>query len=43
VPQKSQRGQNIIGGLSYEPPLFSLQLGITTPHKSNPGFFRSVD
>jgi hypothetical protein len=29
VPQKSQRGQNIIGGLSYEPPLFSLQLGIT--------------
>jgi transposase len=29
VPKKSRRGQVITGGLSYEPPLFSLQLGIT--------------
>jgi multidrug efflux system outer membrane protein len=28
VPQKSRLEQNIIGGLSYEPPLFSMQLGI---------------
>src|SRR5207248_7617224 len=28
APQKSRLEQNIIGGLSYEPPLFSLQLGI---------------
>ena len=28
MPKKSRRGQNIIGGRSYEPPLFSLQLDI---------------
>jgi hypothetical protein len=29
VPQQFRREQITIGGLSYEPPLFSLQLGIT--------------